>query len=464
MKTFFSFVVAFVLAWAGVQDAHAGRGVDRATGQALWDAAVKGRTTTIGVGSGAMKVISPAGTTTALPSGASKVSGSGTVPVADKQVPVGFTGEVAKDAIVGGVLGCATGGVVGCVIGAGVPLAAAYMSLSNVRSNADQSNPNLPFEVLRDYEGIWDTVQNPATSCRSANPINVAHCAMLKIQAQGTYPPGATFEDGYIDQDGPTQKRVRFKVRNCCAGTSDTAVVVVKTGESSGTWYPATTAEAREALYKNTPNPGIVDELSKYGNITWPLGNVQTSGPAEVKGPKSTSVTQSGNRTDSTVSQETTPITYAGPDVTAGNPTRTSTTTSTTTNPDGSTSTTTSTTTETVEQGNEPPKPEEQPPTDTALPPVPDLYVRKYPNGMEGIYDQYKDQLKNTSLVQLAKQLMPNVGSGGQCPSWPMNFNLAEWAAYGTYDVAPPCWIWTVAKAILILSALLLARALIFGG
>ncbi|MCY1248458.1 hypothetical protein D9M72_618930 [compost metagenome] len=95
---------------------------------------------------------------------------------------------------------------------------------------------------------------------------------------------------------------------------------------------------------------------------------------------------------------------------------------------------------------------------------MPDLYVRKYPNGMEGIYDEYKDQLKNTSLVQLASQLMPQVGDGGTCPSWPLNMNLATWAAYGVHDVAPPCWIWGVAKAILILSALLLARALIFGG
>lgn len=59
---------------------------------------------------------------------------------------------------------------------------------------------------------------------------------------------------------------------------------------------------------------------------------------------------------------------------------------------------------------------------------------------------------------------MPNVGDGGSCPTWPINLDLAQWASYGTYDVAPPCWIWDVAKAILILSALLLARSLIFGG
>jgi hypothetical protein len=108
--------------------------------------------------------------------------------------------------------------------------------------------------------------------------------------------------------------------------------------------------------------------------------------------------------------------------------------------------------------------PPEEAPTDTGLPPVPNLYERKYPDGMEGIWNDHKDQLKNTELVQLAKDLMPTVGSSGTCPSWPLNLDFAEWAAYGSHDVAPPCWIWDVARAILILSALLLARALIFGG
>jgi len=98
------------------------------------------------------------------------------------------------------------------------------------------------------------------------------------------------------------------------------------------------------------------------------------------------------------------------------------------------------------------------------MPPIPKLYERKYPNGMEGIWDDYGAQIKQTSLFSLAGKLMPSISDGGVCPTWPLNLDLADWAAYGTHDVAPPCWIWDVAKAILIFSALLLARALIFGG
>ena len=112
----------------------------------------------------------------------------------------------------------------------------------------------------------------------------------------------------------------------------------------------------------------------------------------------------------------------------------------------------------------ETPKEPEAPPTDTPLGEVPDLYERKYPDGMEGVWNTYKDQLKNTSLGTLASKLMPNIPDGGTCPQWPINLDMAQWAAFGTHDVAPPCYIWGIAKAILIVSALLLARALIFGG
>lgn len=106
----------------------------------------------------------------------------------------------------------------------------------------------------------------------------------------------------------------------------------------------------------------------------------------------------------------------------------------------------------------------DEPPVDTDLPPVPDLYTRKYPEGMVGIWRDFADRLQGSSLGSLVSTLMPAVSDGGTCPSWPLNLNIAEWAAYGTHDVAPPCWIWDVAAAILMLSALLLARALIFGG
>lgn len=163
----------------------------------------------------------------------------------------------------------------------------------------------------------------------------------------------------------------------------------------------------------------------------------------------------------------------------------------TTRNPDGSTSTSTvnitnstvnhytynggqvtarsvSTTTKTDDKGNtteettesEP----EEPPTDTPMPPIPNLYERKYPDGMLGIWRDQSDQLKQSGLFQLAQQLMPQVPDGGQCPSFKVPLNYASWADFGEGDVSPPCWIWDFGKVVILISAGLLARRLIFGG
>ncbi|MFS2047856.1 hypothetical protein ACEN9J_25845 [Variovorax sp. Varisp41] len=461
MNWLHALIVGAAIAWAGAQNAHAGRGIDRATGQAVWDAAVKGRTTTIGTGAGAMKVISPAGTSSATASGGTKVTGSGNVPVDGKNVPVGMSGEVAKDAIVGGVIGCATGGLLGCALGAGVPLATAYFGLSGARvtPSGDLELPDPNVCTMAPCYAYYVLNQSP----KRDTPAQACDDYAIDFVKYST---------GYKSATTTTTSATRCDIKavryDNSVYTGYSPIYKNSAPPKSPTWYPATPQQVKDALYNNNPPPGIVDELAKFGNITWPLGNPQVTGPSEVKGPKTTSTTQDGNRTITSVSQDSTPLSYSGPSVTAGNTTRTTTTTTTTTNPDGTTSSQTSTTSSTTEQVDVPddatkPPPEDAP-TDTPLPAVPDLYTRKYPGGMEGIYNQYKDQLKNTSLVQLASQLMPNVGNGGTCPVWVISLDFESWAAFGSHDVAPPCWIWDVAKAICILGALLMARALIFGG
>jgi len=250
---------------------------------------------------------------------------------------------------------------------------------------------------------------------------------------------------------------------SCPAGWYVTASGCQQTPPQTEQQYrPITTDQAQqkfEGAIKNNANKEIVwDAVRDY----WDKGGqLEIDSPLSVVGPAqspasttTTSTTQqtaNGSQTLTTTNTTVINYNYSGDTITVNQNT-----TSVTRNQAGDV--VSSSTTTTTPQGVD------EPPTDTPLPPVPDLYVRKYPNGMEGIYDEYKDQLKSAALVQLAKKLMPNVGDSGTCPSWPLNLDLAEWAAYGTHDVAPPCWIWDVARAILILSALLLARALIFGG
>lgn len=102
--------------------------------------------------------------------------------------------------------------------------------------------------------------------------------------------------------------------------------------------------------------------------------------------------------------------------------------------------------------------------TDTALDPVPTLYERKYPDGIKGVWNTRSAELKATPLFSLASVFAPSGIGAGTCPSWTFNANIGPGMMFGTGSVSPPCWIWPVLKAILIISALYVSRGLIFGG
>lgn len=93
----------------------------------------------------------------------------------------------------------------------------------------------------------------------------------------------------------------------------------------------------------------------------------------------------------------------------------------------------------------------------------PVLYEPKYKNGVKGVWDQKKGQLQNSGLGRLSKRLMPTVNSG-TCPRWDIDLNFGRNMNFGTKNVAPPCTIWPVLRAIVMVCALILARKLVFGG
>ncbi|MEJ7685538.1 MAG: hypothetical protein WKG52_00280 [Variovorax sp.] len=436
--------------------ANAGVGRDRATGQAIWDAAVSGRSTTIGGSNGSMRIIGPAAPSVAGSTpGSARISGSGTVPVADKQVPgVNMSGEVAKEAVVGAVTGCLTGGLVGCVLGVATPLALAYVANSGLRQNPQSGAPE------RSDPGVCSTA--PCYEYRYHGSLafrwtRQAACTDFMGYIAAFNPPSYTWRAEVAPENEGAQCRLYYK----SAPTANEELASGTTAEegtrspSSVTWYPATPQDVRDALYNNDPPAPIVDELARHGNINWTLGDPTriVSGPASVSGPKETTSNPDGS---TSTRQTNTPLSYSGPTITAG-PT---TTTTTTKDPQGNT---TGTTTTTTTPGTEAEPAPEPPPTDTPLGPIPQLYTPKFPDGMTGVWATRKAELMASPLVSLKDQMFPAVGSTGACPAWQLPVNVA-WVDFGTYNVAPPCWIWDFAKVIVILSAALLARALIFGG
>lgn len=468
-------LILFVLAWAGVQNAHAVK-LPALGGGAAVSQAGKSSTVAIG-GAGNTAVRSPTpGSELGRVLGnrpysvtpgegadeLARLSQKGRVPVADKEVPADIIGPVGKDAIVGGAVGLVTGGVAGAVIGAGTPLLLDWIGKSGVRNNPETGAPE-----VNDPKDCYVNCFNYSHTgdISKTFPSQDAACeAWISTVLRAGY-PGLTITGGV----GVYDLSCAYVGKTPDGGTliSSSSYPALVRGSSrspdSGTWYPATPQAIRDRLYKQPIGEGAVKELLEKG-VDLEVGPTKVTGPAEVTGDKRVKTLPDGSKVEE---QDTIRYGYDGNKVTE----LARRTTITNVSPTGErTPAGQSETTAGESQSSTPPGQEgsgdqpDTPPTDTPLPPVPDLYVRKYPNGMEGIYDEYKDRLKNTALVQLAKQLMPDVGDGGACPSWPINLNWDWWIMYGVHDVAPPCWIWAVGKAILILSALLLARALIFGG
>lgn len=106
----------------------------------------------------------------------------------------------------------------------------------------------------------------------------------------------------------------------------------------------------------------------------------------------------------------------------------------------------------------------EEAPTDTPFADLPELYKQKYSDGLIGVLRTQTAAMKATPLFQLPTQLMGDLPQTGQCPSWQLDLSLASWASFGTYNVGADCAIWDFAGWVIVISAFILARQLIFGG
>lgn len=207
-------------------------------------------------------------------------------------------------------------------------------------------------------------------------------------------------------------------------------------------------------LVGNSGAPGAADALAP--------GALSVEGPTQVQGPSTTTTKQTPSGTETTVSNTTYNITYQGDTIHID-----ASTVETTTHADGSVTTTTTTTTGSPSPAEETgPEAEEEGATvvDPELPPIPELYERKYPEGMVGVWNDKREGLEQSPFFQMIGKLAPsNLGDGG-CPSWSLPLSLEGWAPYGSHTLQAPCWVWTALRSLMIIGALFVARRLIFGG
>jgi hypothetical protein len=220
---------------------------------------------------------------------------------------------------------------------------------------------------------------------------------------------------------------------------------------------------AQSGWPSNSAFPRVLAQGQALGvPLDLPAPTVQSS-TTKLNGPSTSQQNSSGQTVNTTTTYN---ITVAGDTITYNSSNVTN-----STNPDGTTSTST------VTQSGTPDKSTDlcsQHPdieacskvtaTDTPLPAVPTLYTQRYPNGMQGVWTTAKTAMMATPIGQLTTQLMPTNIGGGSCPKITIPLDLGLWN-YGTGDLSPDCTqVWGFAKVVVLVSALLLARALIFGG
>lgn len=249
----------------------------------------------------------------------------------------------------------------------------------------------------------------------------------------------------------------------------DAATNACVTGTPQPQERPATDQEIEDAIYAELVARGMGSELARRlieAGYDIPVDSIGADGPTSIPGETTTTTRQNGDGTTTNITTNTTHNVTYNTNTTNNTTTVTITnnTTTTTTNPDGTT--TTETKVETPAEGGE--ETQEQQYTLTyspsAMPEVPDFYEQKYPDGFAGAWNDFKGRVTASSLAGFINGIGAGLPGGGTCPSWSMSLNMGAMGNFGTFVLEPPCVIWPFIKAVMILSALFVARRLVVGG
>lgn len=232
---------------------------------------------------------------------------------------------------------------------------------------------------------------------------------------------------------------------------------------------PGPDGKCRTGTYQPNPYADAVAKIKQYGDpsrakdaakdlvdskgasIDADAGSL--TGPASVSGtPSSTTRTNPDGSSQTTTTTPTYNYTYTPTTITV------TTTTATTVNNYDAAGNLTGTTTE-----ESSPKPEEPPPVDSPLPELPKLYTAVYPDGIAGVWAGKQSAFAGTPAMVFLQGLVPGFGDTGGCPSFSLpSGNVMGIAVGGIFDV--PCSVYAFIRVVMLIGALFLARALIFGG
>ncbi|WP_313146870.1 hypothetical protein [Diaphorobacter nitroreducens] len=331
-----------------------------------------------------------------------------------------------------------------------------WLSDSGVQVNPDDADyPAKPFAVKNNTDGKQFRISNKSSAEWFPSPSAACsdHATRASVTAGGTVTSVtvvSSFSTGCVFRI-QTFDEVTGNLLSDRQGGQSLSSRAVSVEEL----LPASMDDIAPYMSPRPFSPGVVSELlDKGADIPLPA-KPTLSGPTQLKGPVTT--TQNADGT-TTTKQTVSNFQISGNTITnTSNVTITNTCTA-----EGSCSTSTETTS--PDPNADPDEQSDDSAVDSPMPTIPKLYERQYPDGIVGIWNAKSQQLKETQLASFVSTLMPTGFVAGTCPSWTFDLNIAQWADMGVHVVEPPCWLWGVAKTLVIISALMLARSLIFGG
>lgn len=225
-------------------------------------------------------------------------------------------------------------------------------------------------------------------------------------------------------------------------------------GAQGATWLKDLLRDVCSA--SNNPQ-GCLDDLQKQSPPS-------ISGPSSVTGPSLTT-TGTYTRPDGTTGT-TSSTTNTRFDLTYGDQHYDYTTTTTTTNTKDGQQTSQETTTDAgvlqETPSEEDPSEEQYTFDDSALPEITPFYEQKYPDGLQGVWNDAKADFENSEFVSFMESFVPSFS--GTCPSWSMNFAIGALANFGTIPFQSLCYVFDFIKVIILVTAVFTCRAIVFGG
>jgi hypothetical protein len=269
----------------------------------------------------------------------------------------------------------------------------------------------------------------------------VRTCYGNSVQQTYRYPSGEDLGSVSV----PVQYDYQTAVQRMCKPPS----VKGRDGKCSTDAYEPITQTQAEDLWRQHAPPEeatkTVEEMLER-DVQWdPKPATEVTGPAKVQGePRVKTETDAEGNTKTTTQRDVYNITYQGDSYTWN-------VTTITENSDG---------TKTEETDPEPEK--VAPAADPEMPGLPDLYERKYPDGIQGVWNEHSSGLQQTPIFQFLGALAPGVADGG-CPVWRLDAGEVLGIRVNG-DLSVPCYVWSFLRVFMVLCALIAARRLIFGG